>query len=107
MWAYIVSINVSLNRIHVTLTSFCVSLLLRSVSGVEYTLYNMSNWYEREGLGTRKHKKIKSLTERPNKRQEREKERFVSSLEVSNVFQYNALQTIIQLQSLILYIQTS
>lgn len=43
----IVSINVSLNRIHMTLTSFRVSLLLRSASGVEYTLYNMSNWYER------------------------------------------------------------
>lgn len=30
VWAYIVSINVSLNRIHVTLTSSCVSLLLLS-----------------------------------------------------------------------------
>lgn len=58
----------------------------------------------REGLGTKKHNKC--LSERPNKQQEREK-RFVSSLEVSNVFQYNALQTIIQLQSLILFIQTS
>lgn len=58
----------------------------------------------RKGQGTRKNKKI--LTERPNKHQERKK-RFVSSLEVSNVFQYNALQTIIQLQSLILYLQTS
>lgn len=47
VWAYIASINVSLNRIHITLTSFCVSLLLHSASGVEYTSYNMSNWYER------------------------------------------------------------
>jgi len=58
----------------------------------------------REGLGTRKHKKRVWLTGQTNIRRER---RFVSSLEVSNVFQYNALQTIIQLQSLILYIQTS
>lgn len=60
----------------------------------------------REGLGTRKHKKIESDWEAKQTSGER-KERFVSSLEVSNVFQYNALQTIIQLQSLILYIQTS
>lgn len=60
----------------------------------------------REGQGTRKHKKIESDWEAKQTSGER-KERFVSSLEVSNVFQYNALQTIIQLQSLILYIQTS
>ncbi len=60
----------------------------------------------REGRGTRKHKKIESDWEAKQTSGER-KERFVSSLEVSNVFQYNALQTIIQLQSLILYIQTS
>lgn len=60
----------------------------------------------REGPGTRKRKKIVSDWEAKQTTGER-KERFVSSLEVSNVFQYNALPTIIQLQSLILYIQTS
>lgn len=104
MWAYIASINVSLNRIHITLTSFCVSLLIRSASGVEYTSYNMSNWYERSPRY--KETKIESDWEAKQTSGER-KERFVSSLEVSNVFQYNALQTIIQLQSLIIYIQTS
>lgn len=62
------------------------------VEDIHYISYPISM---REGLGTRK-----------RKNRER-KERFVSSLEVSSVFRYNALQTIIQLQSLILYIQTS
>lgn len=104
VWAYIASINVSLNRIHITLTSFCVSLLLRSASGVEIIHHITCPIGMREGLGTRKQKE--SDWEAKQMSGER-KERFVSSLEVSNVFQYNALQTIIQLQSLILYIQTS
>lgn len=60
----------------------------------------------REGQGTRERKKMVSDWE-ANQTSGGRKERFVSSLEVSNVFQYNALQTIIQLQSLILYVQTS
>lgn len=61
----------------------------------------------REGLGTRKRKKKKESDWEAKQTSGERKERFVSSLEVSNVFQYNALQTITQLQSLILYIQTS
>lgn len=62
----------------------------------ESTSYNISNWYERR---LRYKETWKAVKDR--------KERFVSSLEVSNVFQYNARQTIIQLQSLFLSIQTS
>lgn len=75
--------------------------LIRFCSTCVKVLFQVANTNYTPGMT----KGNRSPTERP--KQQREKERFVSSLEVSNVFQYNALQTIIQLQSLILYIQTS
>lgn len=93
----------SISRLHVTLTSSCVSWLYYAALQVVNTPYITCPIGMTEGLGSRKHKREES--ERPNK-QERNV-RFVLSLEVCNVFQYNALQTIIQLQSLNLYIQTS
>lgn len=66
-------------------------------------LYRYGSISELDDIG----KKLISDVRRKEQREREKGERFVSSLEVSTVFQYNARQTIIQLQSLILYLQTS
>lgn len=71
----------------------CYYIMLQVWTRVHHTTYPIGM---REGLGYKETWKAV-----------KDRKRFVSSLEVSNVFQYNARQTIIQLQSLFLSIQTS